>query len=88
MNRSLNLSLTNELRSFIDEQSGDGTLYATPSEYVRSVLREKKEREEAAVVRAAILEGCEDMIQGRTVPYKSSVRETIKAAAADGLLDA
>ena len=36
-----NLSLTDELRAFVDQNSGDGTLYATPSEFVRDVLREK-----------------------------------------------
>ncbi len=28
---SLNLSLTDELRDFVDEVVGDGTLYATPA---------------------------------------------------------
>jgi len=31
MGSTLNLSLTDELRSFVDEQSGDRTLYATPN---------------------------------------------------------
>lgn len=42
MSGTLKLSLTDKLRAFIDENSGDGTLYATPSEFVRDVLREKK----------------------------------------------
>jgi len=54
--RTLNLSLTDELRAFVDRNSGDGTLYATPSEFVRDVLREKKELLEAAQIRDAILE--------------------------------
>jgi len=54
---TLNLSLTDELRAFVDQNSGDGTLYATPSEFVRHLLREKKERLEAAQIRDAILEG-------------------------------
>ena len=78
MSRTLNLSLTDELRSFIDSNSGDGTLYATPSEFVRNVLREKKERMEAAQIRDAILEGYQDAIQGRTVPYNGDLRRLLR----------
>ena len=78
MSRTLNLSLTDELRAFIDSNSGDGTLYATPSEFVRNVLREKKERMEAAQIRDAILEGYQDAIQGRTVPYSGDLRRLLR----------
>ena len=69
MSSTLNLSLTDELRAFVDQNSGDGTLCTTPSEFVRDLLREKKMRLEAAQIREAILEGYQDAIQGRTVPY-------------------
>lgn len=78
MSRTLNLSLTDELRAFIDRNSGDGTLYATPSEFVRDVLREKKERLEAAQIRDAILEGYQDAIEGRTVPYEGDLRDILR----------
>jgi len=78
---TLNLSLTDELRAFVDQNSGDGTLYATPSEFVRTVLREKKERLEAAQLRDAILDGYQDAIQGRTVPYRGDLRKLLKKAA-------
>ena len=81
MSTTLNLSLTNELRAFVDQNSGDGTLYATPSEFVRDVLREKKERLAAAQIRDAILDGFQDAIQGRTVPYRGNVRRLLKKAA-------
>ena len=80
MGSTLNLSLTDELRAFIDRNSGDGTLYATPSEFVRDVLREKKERLEAGQIRDAILEGYEDAINGRTVPYQGNLRRLLKKA--------
>lgn len=80
MSTTLNLSLTDELRAFIDANSGDGTLYATPSEFVRNVLREKKERLEAAQIRDAILDGYQDAIQGRTVSYRGNLRKLIKRA--------
>jgi len=85
MSRSINLSLTDELRSFIDQNSGDGTLYATPSEFVRSVLRERKERAEAAALRDAVLEGYDDLAHGRTMTYRGSVRQMIKEAPQHGL---
>jgi antitoxin ParD1/3/4 len=80
MSTTLNLSLTDELRAFIDKNSGDGTLYATPSEFVRDVLREKKERLEAAQIRDSILDGYQDAIQGRTVPYRGNLRQLMKKA--------
>ena len=78
MSSSLNLSLTDELRSFIDQNCGDGTLYATPSEFVRDVLREKKERIEAARIRDAILEGYQDALNGRIVEYRGDLRALLK----------
>ena len=78
MSSTLNLSLTNELRAFIDENSGDGTLYATPSEFLRDLLREKKQRMEAAKTRDGILGGFKDLIAGRSVEYRGSVRDLIK----------
>ena len=34
MSSSINLSLTDELRSFVNENGGDGSLYATPSRFI------------------------------------------------------
>jgi antitoxin ParD1/3/4 len=78
MASTLNLSLTDELRAFVDENSGDGTLYATPSEFMRDVLREKKQRLEAVKMRDSILDGFKDLIAGRSIEYQGSVREVIK----------
>ena len=79
MSTILNLSLTDELRAFIDRNSGS-TLYATPSEFVRDVLREKKERLEAAEIRDAILDGYQDALQKRTVPYRGNLRQLLEQA--------
>jgi antitoxin ParD1/3/4 len=81
LSTTLNLSLTDELRAFIEQNSGDGTLFATPSEFVRQVLREKKERLESARIRDAILDGYQDAIQGRTVPYRGNLRQLLKKKA-------
>jgi antitoxin ParD1/3/4 len=75
---SINLSLTDELRAFVDANSGDGTLYATPSEFMRDLLRQHKNRQEAAAARDAILEGYHDAIDGRIVPYKGDLRSLLK----------
>jgi antitoxin ParD1/3/4 len=80
MARALKLSLTDELRAFIDQNSGEGTLFTTPSEFVRSALREKKERIEAAQIRDAILFGYQDAMAGRTVTYRGNLRALLKGA--------
>ena len=74
MSSSLNLTLTDELRAFIDRNCGDGTLYATPTEFMRDVLREKKERIEAAELRTGILEGYQDAISGRTTRFSGNLK--------------
>jgi antitoxin ParD1/3/4 len=51
MPSTLNLSLTDELRAFIDANCGDGTLFATPSEFVRDLVRQRKAQLDAQVVR-------------------------------------
>lgn len=78
MASSLNLSLTDELRAFVDENSGDGTLYATPSEFVRDVLRQMKLKKEAAEARDRILAGYHDAIEGRTVNFTGDLRKAMK----------
>jgi antitoxin ParD1/3/4 len=77
MATTLNLSLTDELRAFVDQNSGDGTLYATPSEFVRDLLRQKKEELEAARIRDSILSGYEDVLKGRTVEYRGDLRSLL-----------
>lgn len=78
MSSSLNLSLTDELRAFVDAKSGDGTFYATPSEFVRDLLRQQKSREEAAAARDAILQGYQDAIAGRTYSFKGDLKSLLK----------
>ena len=80
MTSTLNLSLTDELRAFIDENCGNGTLYATPSEFVRDLLRQRKLQLEAERVRDAIVEGYQDAIAGRTVQFNGNLRRLLKKA--------
>ena len=39
MASSLNLSLTDELRRYVDARTGDDDVYATPSEFIRDLIR-------------------------------------------------
>ncbi len=80
MSSTLNLSLTDELRSFVDSNSGEGTLYATPSEFVRDMLRQRKLQQEAQAARAGIIEGYQDAIKGRTIQFKGDLQSLMKKA--------
>jgi antitoxin ParD1/3/4 len=43
MARSLNISLTEPMRKFVDAQAGEKGIYATPSEYLRALVRQDME---------------------------------------------
>lgn len=80
MASTINLSLTDELRAFIDSHCGDQGLYATPSEFLRDLLREKKERIEAARIRDGVLEGYRDILNGHSVEFTGSIRSALTEA--------
>lgn len=80
MSGTLNLALTDELRAFIDGQCGDGTMYATPSEFVRDLVRQKKLQLEAARLREGIVEGYRDAIAGRTVRFEGDLSALLNRA--------
>ena len=80
MGSTLNLSLTDDLRAFVDQNSGDGTFYSTPSEFVRDLLRQKKMQLDAASLREGILEGYQDAIYGRTRVFKGNLQSMLKKA--------
>ena len=44
MSSSLNVSLTDELRRYVDTRASDTDLYATPSEYIRDLIRQDMEK--------------------------------------------
>jgi antitoxin ParD1/3/4 len=62
MASSLNLSLTDELRKFINSRTGDAGVYATPSEYLRDLIRRDMESQEVV---KHLLEGLDDIKHGR-----------------------
>lgn len=50
---TMNVSLPNELKSYVDEQVGDGG-YGSTSEYVRNLIRRDRDRQQ---LRGVLFEG-------------------------------
>jgi antitoxin ParD1/3/4 len=55
---SLNISLPRSLKDYVENQVRDSG-YSTPSEYVRSLLREDQKRRAQEKIEALLLEGIE-----------------------------
>ncbi len=72
------LSLPDELNSFVEENCGEGSQYARPSDFVEDLLRQCKLRAEATAVRDAVLDGYQDVIHGRVVTYDGDLRRLLK----------
>jgi antitoxin ParD1/3/4 len=62
MSSSLNVQLTDELRRYVDERASDKDVYATPSEYIRDLIRQDM-RDRAVALN--VLEGLGDLKHGR-----------------------
>ena len=63
MSNSLNIQLTAELRRYVDERASDNDVYATPSEFVRDLIR--KDRAQRMV--GGIVQGFREIQQGKSV---------------------
>jgi antitoxin ParD1/3/4 len=62
MASTLNIQLTDALRKYVDERASDKDLYATPSEYIRDLIRQDMLDRAVAM---NILEGLNDLKRGR-----------------------
>jgi len=62
MSSSLNVSLTDELRSYVNTRASDTDVYATPSEYIRDLIRQDMENRRVVT---HVLNGLDDVRQGR-----------------------
>lgn len=62
MASSLNLSLKDELRAYVEHRASHQSLYATPSEYLRDLIR--KDMANQAVV-THVLKGIDDIQENR-----------------------
>lgn len=74
MTNFINLWLTEELRSFIDQNCGDGSLYSTHSEFVKALILREKAQQESNQIHIAIVEGYQDAIAGRTFPFRGDLK--------------
>ena len=62
MASSMNLSLTDELRKFVNSRTGDASPYATPSEYLRDLIRRDMASQEIVT---HVMRGLDDLAHGR-----------------------
>ncbi|MGB0697277.1 MAG: ribbon-helix-helix domain-containing protein [Rhodospirillaceae bacterium] len=62
MAKAMNVSLTEPLRAFVNSRTGDQSLFATPSEYIRDLIR--RDMEQAEIVEH-VVQGLNDLQNGR-----------------------
>ena len=62
MGSSLNISLTDELRSYVNMRASDTDVYATPSEYIRDLIRHDMESRRIV---SHVMHGLDDVKDGR-----------------------
>ena len=62
MSSSLNVQLTDVLRKYVDERASDKDVDATPSEYIRDLIRQDMQDRAVAL---NVLEGLDDLKHGR-----------------------
>lgn len=62
MASSMNLSLTDELRDFVSSGTGNRGVYATPSEYLRDLIRRDMESQASLM---HVVGGLDDLAHGR-----------------------
>lgn len=68
MPSSLHVSLPDEMRAYVDLRTNGQKAYATPSEYVRALIRDDMEREsERLYVFKALLQSADDIKNGRII---------------------
>lgn len=73
---TMNVSLPNELKSYVDEQVGDGG-YGSTSEYVRDLIRRDKDRQH---LRRVLLDGAASSPGPfADAPYFTSLRDRIRS---------
>lgn len=71
---TMNVSLPDELKSFVDAQVSRGD-YGSTSEYVRDLIRRAQDRDR---LRSALLEGASSPIAATADDYLDTLRERIQ----------
>jgi len=75
---TLNISLPDSMRAFIDEQTNSGN-YSTASEYVRALVREDQKRRAQEHFEALLLEGLESGEREKLTPEDwNEVRQQVR----------
>jgi antitoxin ParD1/3/4 len=64
MSSSLNISLTDTLRRFVDTRASDEDVYSTPSEYIRDLIRRDME---GTAILTQVRRGLDDIQNNRFV---------------------
>ena len=75
---TLNISLPDSMRAFIDEQTKTGA-YSTASEYLRALVREDQKRRAQEHLEALLLEGLESGEREKLTPEDwEQVRQQVR----------
>jgi len=75
---SLHVSLPEDLKEFVRREVAEGG-YSTPSDFVRTVLRERREQKVRQGIDAALLASLETPAEEVTPEYLASLRREAKA---------
>jgi antitoxin ParD1/3/4 len=78
---SLNISMPDSLRNFIDERTEKGS-FGTPTEYVRHLIREDQKREAQRQLEAKLIEGLDSELSDESLEeFLDGLRKRVGAAA-------
>lgn len=77
MNNTIAVPLTDELIRFVNSRVGDGSLYTTPDDYIRDLLRQKMLEVESQYVGESILAGLDDAAAGKTYEFNGDLRDVM-----------
>src|SRR3954451_22329876 len=75
---SLHVSLPEDLKEFVHQEVAEGG-YSTPSDFVRSLLRERREQKLRQCIDANLLSSLETPAEQVTPEYLASLRRDVKA---------
>ena len=75
---SLHVSLPEDLKEFVREEVAEGG-YSTPSDFVRTVLRERRAKKLREHLDEALLASLETPAEEVTPEYLASLRQEVKA---------
>ena len=93
MRSPLSVPLNDKLIEFVEQESGEGTQFPSPAEYVRDLIRREQEARDERDMREsrefceAVIEGYKDILEGRTIEFKGSIKDVIRQMKERGWID-